>query len=101
MTTTSTEQTKKQTRSPSPKRAQTRLEKEKARGFPLPLLLTCTVTGKVVKYTSIPYIKKLIEKYGSIEAAQKSYVSLEGRKQSKPVKAKKVVTPGVTTTVTD
>jgi hypothetical protein len=70
----------KRRRAPSAKRAQTRAEKEKNRGFPLPLTLTCPVTGKTAKYTSLPYIRKLVEKYGSVDEIKKNYVSAEGRK---------------------
>lgn len=76
-----TEAPAKRRRAPSIKRAQTRAQKEQNRGFPLPLVLTCPVTGKVSKYTSLPYIRKLIAKHGSIEAVKASYVSVEGRKQ--------------------
>jgi hypothetical protein len=70
----------KRRRAPSVKRAETRTQKEQSRGFPLPLVLTCPVTGKVAKYTSLPYIRKLIEKHGSIDAVKANYVSAEGRK---------------------
>jgi hypothetical protein len=70
----------KRRRAPSAKRAQTRVQKEQSRGFPLPLVLTCPVTGKVAKYTSLPYIRKLVEKYGGVEEIKKNYVSAEGRK---------------------
>lgn len=71
----------KKRRSPSLKRAQTKAQKETNRGFPLPLSLTCPVTGKTNKYTSLTYIRKLIEKYGTVEELRKNYVSVEGRKQ--------------------
>ena len=71
----------KKRRSPSLKRAQTKSQKEALRGFPLPLSLTCTVTGKTNRYTSLPYIRKLIEKYGTVEALRKDYISTESRKQ--------------------
>jgi hypothetical protein len=71
----------KKRRSPSLKRAQTKAQKETNRGFPLPLSLTCPVTGKANRYTSLAYIRKLIEKYGSVEDLRKNYVSIEGRKQ--------------------
>lgn len=70
----------KRRRSPSAKRAETKAQKEAARGFPLPLVLTCTSTGKVVKYTSLAYIRKLITKYGSIDAVRTGYVATEARK---------------------
>jgi len=70
----------KRRRTPSTKRALTRAEKEKNRGFPLPLVLTCPVTGKIAKYTSLPYIRKLVEKYGGVEEIKKNYVSEKGRK---------------------
>jgi len=71
----------KRRRAPSIKRAATKAQKEQTRGFPLPLILTCPVTNKVNKYTSLAYIRKLIAKYGSVEELRKSYVSTEGRKQ--------------------
>ena len=70
----------KQRRSPSAKRAATKAQKEASRGFPLPLALTCTTTGKVVKYTSLAYIRKLITKYGSIDNVRSGYVATEARK---------------------
>ena len=71
----------KRRRAPSIKRATSKLQKEQSRGFPLPLILTCPVTNKVNKYTSLAYIRKLIAKYGSVEELRKSYVSADGRKQ--------------------
>lgn len=73
----------KRRRSPSVKRAETKAKKEVDRGFPLPLLLTCPVTGKTNKYTSLTYIRKLVAKYGTVEEIRKNYVSSEGRKQKK------------------
>lgn len=67
------------------KRAAT-VEKNRAariaeRGYALPLVLTCKVTGKSVKYTSPAYIAKCLAKYGdSIERLQAEYVSREGRR---------------------
>jgi hypothetical protein len=55
------------------------------RGYALPLVLTCTVTGKSVKYTSPAYIEKVIAKYGSLEKLQAGYVSREGRRQQASV----------------
>ena len=71
----------KRRRAPSAKRAATKAQKEQSRGFPLPLLLTCPVTKKTNKYTSLGYIRKLIAKYGSVEELRAKYVSIEGRKQ--------------------
>jgi hypothetical protein len=71
----------KRRRAPSAKRAATKAQKEQSRGFPLPLLLTCPVTNKTNKYTSLTYIRKLIAKYGTVEDLRKNYVSIEGRKQ--------------------
>jgi hypothetical protein len=50
------------------------------RGYALPLVLTCKVTGKQVKYTSPSYIDKVIAKHGSLEALQKSFTCREGRR---------------------
>lgn len=71
----------KKRRAPSAKRAATKVQKEETRGFPLPLYLTCPVTKKTNKYTSLQYIRKLIAKHGTIEEVQKSYISAEGKKQ--------------------
>jgi len=57
--------------------------KSSARGYTLPLVLTCTVTGKSVKYTSAAYIEKCIDRAGSLEKLIATYVSREGRRQSK------------------
>ena len=67
------------------KRAAT-VEKNRAariadRGYALPLVLTCKVTGKSVKYTSPAYIEKVIAKYGSLELLQANYTSREGKRQ--------------------
>ena len=59
------------------------------RGYSLPLVLTCKVTGKEVKYTSPTYIDKVIAKFGSLEKFQKEFVSRDGRAASKPAKAPK------------
>lgn len=67
------------------KRAAT-VEKNRAtriaeRGYALPLILTCKVTGKTVKYTSPSYISKVLAKHGdSLEALQANYVSREGKR---------------------
>lgn len=73
----------KKKRASSAKRAATKAQKETDRGFPLPLSLTCPITGKVNKYTSLPYIRKLIAKYGNIETLKQNYISNEGKKQKK------------------
>jgi len=76
-----------QTAEAKAKRAQTiatkRDEKTAERGYTLPLVLTCKVTGKSVKYTSASYIDKVIAKYGSLDKLLTGYVSREGRRQSK------------------
>lgn len=69
------------------KRAAT-VEKNRAariaeRGYSLPLVLTCTVTGKQVKYTSPSYIDKVIAKSGSLENLMKTFVSRDGRRETK------------------
>ena len=68
------------------KRAAT-VEKNRAariadRDYALPLVLTCKVTGKSVKYTSPAYIDKVIAKYGSLELLQANYTSREGKRAS-------------------
>jgi len=60
-----------------------REQKASERGYTLPLVLTCKVTGKSVKYTSAAYIDKCISKAGSLEALQNSYVSREGKRSNK------------------
>lgn len=55
------------------------------RGYALPLVLTCKVTGKQVKYTSPSYIDKVIAKAGSLEALQSTFTCREGRRA--PAKA--------------
>lgn len=84
-----TDTTNKNTQTPEAKakRAATiatkREQKASERGYTLPLVLTCKVTGKSVKYTSAAYIDKTIAKYGSLENLQKNYVSREGKRTSK------------------
>lgn len=81
--------------SPAEKRAQTvesnRAARIATRGYSLPLVLTCKVTGKEVKYTSPTYIDKVIAKFGSLEKLQKEFVSRDGRRENKPAKAPKAV----------
>ena len=60
-----------------------REEKQEARGYSLPLVLTCKVTGKHVKYTSAAYIEKCIAKAGGLENLLTNYVSREGRRTNK------------------
>lgn len=55
------------------------------RGFALPLILTCKITGKQVKYTSPAYISKVIARAGSLEELKKNFTCREGRRT--PVKA--------------
>ena len=55
------------------------------RGYALPLVLTCKVTGKQVKYTSPSYIDKCIARAGSLEVLQKNFTCREGRRT--PAKA--------------
>jgi len=57
-----------------------RTERISERGYSLPLILTCKVTGKQVKYTSPSYIDKVIAKHGSLEALQANFTSREGRR---------------------
>lgn len=76
-----------QTPSAAEKRAATvasnRSKRIAERGYALPLVLTCKVTGKSVKYTSPSYIDKVIAKYGSLELLQANYTSREGRRETK------------------
>jgi hypothetical protein len=58
-----------------------------ARGYALPLVLTCKVTGKQVKYTSPTYIEKVIGTYGSLENLQSNFVSRDGKRQTKETAA--------------
>ena len=50
------------------------------RGYAFPLVLTCKVTGKQVKYTSPSYIDKVIARAGSLEKLQATFTSREGRR---------------------
>jgi hypothetical protein len=59
-----------------------RTERIEERGYSLPLILTCKVTGKQVKYTSPSYIDKVIAKHGSLASLQANFTSREGRRQS-------------------
>ena len=87
MSTNTTNVTATQSPEAKAKRAATVATKREAkaaeRGYTLPLVLTCKVTGKSVKYTSAAYIDKTIAKYGSLENLQKNYVSREGKRTSK------------------
>ena len=70
------------------KRASTIASKREARiaerGYPLPLTLTCTVTGKSVNYTSPSYIAKVLSKYNnSLETLKSTFVSRAGRAEMK------------------
>lgn len=74
--------------------AQKRADRIAKRGYALPLVLTCHVTKKTVKYTSPAYIDKVIAKAGSLKKLQETYVSREGRrieaaKNPKPAKTPK------------
>lgn len=60
-----------------------RAERIAARGYTMPLVLTCTVTGKTVKYTAKAYIEKCIAKAGSLDNLRATYVCREGRRQLK------------------
>ncbi len=87
MNTNTTDIKNTQTPEAKAKRAATvatkREQKASERGYTLPLVLTCKVTGKAVKYTSAAYIDKCIAKAGSLEALQKNYVSREGKRTEK------------------
>jgi len=62
--------------------ASNRAQRITERGYALPLILTCKVTGKSVKYTSPAYIDKVVAKYGSLELLQANYTSREGKRQA-------------------
>lgn len=62
--------------------ASNRAQRIAERGYALPLILTCKVTGKSVKYTSPAYIDKVVAKYGSLELLQANYTSREGKRQA-------------------
>lgn len=48
--------------------------------FTLPLKLTCSVSGKVVTYTSAEYVKKKLEKFGgSLERLHKEFVCRDAK----------------------
>ena len=84
----------------APKAPSAREIAAKARGFTLPLVLKCTVTGKEIRYTSVDYIAKVIERSPgkTLDSLRKTYVSREGRrinaaKNPKPAKAPKAAKP--------
>ena len=54
--------------------------RQACRGYPMPLVLKCIVTGKVVKYTVPRYIEKRIAEAGGLENLYATYVSREGKK---------------------
>ncbi len=56
-----------------------RAAKEQERGYPMPLVMTCNATGKVVRYTVPKYIEKKIAQFGSLEAWRKAYVCREAK----------------------
>ena len=62
--------------------ASKRQQKIDERGYALPLVLTCHVTNKEVKYTSPAYIDKVIAKSPgkSLPSLRETFVSREGRR---------------------
>lgn len=56
-------------------------------GVPVPLTLTCTITGKITKYTAPEYIKAKIAEAGSLEKLLATYVSKGAKKAAAPTKA--------------
>jgi hypothetical protein len=52
-------------------------------GFPYPLTLTCIITKKENTFSDIDYIKKRIEKAGSLDNLYKTYVCKAGKKIQK------------------
>lgn len=56
--------------------------------YTLPLELTCSVTGKTVKYSQRKYIDKKIAEFGSLAALRKNFVSQEGKRQTTGLQAK-------------
>jgi hypothetical protein len=72
-------------------------------GFPYPLTLTCIITKKENTFSDIDYIKKRIEKAGSLENLYKTYVCKAGKKIQKEQQLRGVATdrkPGKGTSVT-
>ena len=51
--------------------------------YPVPLILTCTVTGKTVKYYSRPYIENRIAKAGDLATLINTFMA-KGAKKNKP-----------------
>jgi len=65
--------------------------------FTLPLKLTCTVSGKIVTYTSEDYVKKKLEKYGgSLERLRKEFVCRDAKLAEKEAIKKVTPTPVIT-----
>jgi hypothetical protein len=52
--------------------------------YPVPLILTCKVTGCKVKYYSRPYIEKRIAKAGDLTTLINTFVMKGAKKQKKP-----------------
>lgn len=67
--------------------ASNRAKRIAERGYALPLCLQCVVTGKTIKLTSPTYIDKVIQKYGSLEKLQTTYLSREGKRLQAEKKA--------------
>jgi hypothetical protein len=50
--------------------------------YPVPLILTCKVTGKVVKYYSRPYIEDRITKAGSLDNLVNNFMAKGAKKKN-------------------
>lgn len=61
-------------------RREQRQAAEAERGYHLPLVLTCSVTGKKVSYSNPTYVEKVIARFGSLNRLVNNFVSRAGRK---------------------
>lgn len=50
--------------------------------YPVPLILTCKISGKVVKYYSKPYIENRIAKAGSLENLVNNFMAKGSKKKT-------------------
>ena len=50
--------------------------------YPVPLILKCTVTGRVVKYYSRPYIEKRIARAGDLASLVNNFMAKGAKKKT-------------------
>lgn len=61
--------------------------------YPVPLVLTCTVTGKQVKYYSRPYIEQRIQRAGSLEVLVNTFMTKGAKKKDAAPVSKPTIAP--------